>query len=67
MGFIFFAVIHLNLKSAEEVFHYTVVHTFTFSGHTLRNVVFGKKSLVFGILVLPTLIRIFYQITLYFS
>ena len=57
-GFEFFAVIHFNFKPSEEVFHYAVVHTISFPGHTLRNVVFGKKPLVFDVLVLPTLIRV---------
>ena len=57
MGFKFFAVICLNFKSAEKVFHYAIIHAVAFSGHTLRNIMLGKKSLVFGMLVLPILIR----------
>ena len=57
-GFKFFAVIHFNFQSTKEVLHYAIVHTVSFAGHTLCNVVLRKKPLVFGVLVLPTLIRV---------
>ena len=45
-GFKFFAVIHFNFQSSKEIFHYTIIHTVSFSGHALYNVVFSKKPLV---------------------
>jgi hypothetical protein len=37
-----------SLKAHRRIFHYSVIHKVSFSGHTLRNAVFGKKSWIFG-------------------
>jgi len=37
-----FSIEHLDLQSAKEILHSSIVHAVSFSGHALSNVVFSQ-------------------------